>query len=103
MYSEIETDYTSSDNDHFMDPIGVMEATNDAQQNRKEREKYAHKSYYLVLRYLFAVLLIIFLVGIKVISLSDSILLTLLGTSLLQIIGLFKYVMKYLFPSEKKI
>lgn len=72
----------------------------DAKQNRLERLKYAHKSYYLVIRYICAVILIIFLVGINIISLSDSVIMCLIGSTLGQVIGLFAYVMKYLFRYE---
>lgn len=55
------------------------------------------------LSWITAIIVIVFLQGFKIegFSLSDSVLLTLLGTTIANVVGLFILVVKYLFPENK--
>jgi Flp pilus assembly protein TadB len=71
------------------------------EQDNRQRKLYAALTFSLVSAYIATVFVILFMCGLKMIYLSDKILMILLGTSLAQIIGLFTFVMKYLFPNGK--
>ncbi|MCT4644810.1 MAG: hypothetical protein N4A74_07480 [Carboxylicivirga sp.] len=66
-------------------------------QNRRERKRYAVRTFWLVVGYIGCVLLIVVFAGLEFLKLSDTILLALIVTSFAKIIGLFVFVMKYLF------
>ena len=66
------------------------------------RNKFADKTYELVYAYIFFVLGFVFLQGIGLFHLSDSVLITLLSTTSITIIGLLASVIKYLFQRQKK-
>lgn len=82
-------------------PPKGKEKTKSKKQNRKERKKYARRTLRLVVGYLSVVFIIIFLCGYKCMVLSDTILIALVVTSFAQVIGLFAFVMKYLFYTKK--
>jgi len=71
-------------------------------QDREERKDFADKIYYLLIGFLVVVFSIIFLSGFDSIqfTMSDVILTTLLATSSANIIGIFIFVVKYLFKSN---
>jgi hypothetical protein len=69
-------------------------------QDQDERKKYAIYTFRLVAFYVFTILLITISCGLEWLKLSDTVILALLGGSLAQIIGLFAFVMKYLFPNK---
>lgn len=69
-------------------------------QDQDERKKYAIYTFRLVAFYVFTILLITISCGMEWLKLSDTVILALLGGSLAQIIGLFAFVMKYLFPNK---
>lgn len=69
------------------------------QQDRKERKRYANKIFALVALYLVCVGFILSASGLGSahFSLSDSVLLTLLGTTTANVLGTFFFVANYLF------
>ncbi len=69
-------------------------------QDQNERKKYAIYTFRLVAFYVFTILFITVSCGLEWLKLSDTVILALLGGSLAQIIGLFAFVMKYLFPNK---
>ena len=72
----------------------------DRQQDRLERKKYAARVFNFLVLFTFTVLLIVVLNGLSnwiCFYLSDSVLITLITTSLATIVGIFLIVMRYLF------
>jgi hypothetical protein len=78
----------------------------DRKQNRKQRLDYADKIYKFIRMFTIFLGLIIItnnfeLCNIKIINLSDPVLITLLSASFAKILGLFYFVMRYLFPNNQ--
>lgn len=86
-------------------------------QDRKERKRYAKFTFLFLSIFTFVVMFLLFLSGIKgqiffsntigiyyinfsEFHLSDTVLITLISTSLASIVGIFVFVMKYLFKSN---
>lgn len=66
-------------------------------QDRKERKKYGIRTFWLVVAYLGVIFLFIFFAGICFVRLSDAVLIALITTLATNVLGLFYFVMKYLF------
>lgn len=75
----------------------LEEEIKDRVQNRDERKKYAERAFDLVYHYLIVLALILFFGGSGFLRFSDSIYIAMISTLGTSIIGLFHYVMKYLF------
>lgn len=79
------------------------EKVEDLKQNRKERTKYAEYTFSFLCWFCSALFLIIFLSGVNAnpqangFHLSDNVLITLITTSLSTVVGIFIFVMRYLF------
>ncbi len=71
-----------------------------SQQDRDERKKYAKLTFWLVVSYLFIVFVILFFTGFNLIQISDTVLIALVVTSFAQVVGLFAFVMRYLFSKN---
>lgn len=72
-------------------------------QDRKQRKEFAEKIFSFVCLYMFSVFLILFLCGSPSnFKLSDTVLITLLGTTTANVIGILIIVVKYLFSRNKK-
>lgn len=75
----------------------------DLKQNRAERTKYAEYTFNFLCWFCAALFFIVFLSGFNAhhqangFHLSDSVLITLITTSLSTIVGIFIFVMRYLF------
>lgn len=70
-------------------------------QDIEMRKTYANQIFHLMVYYLFAVFLILFLSGSpSSFKMSDNVLMVLLGTTTANVIGLFAIVMNYLFPKK---
>lgn len=69
------------------------------QQDREQRKDFAMMIYRLLVGYLVVVALILFLVAIDCVyvNLSDSVLITILGTTTANILAIFRFVARYLF------
>ena len=72
------------------------------QQDRAERKKFANKIFALLVVFLFVTLGIVVSSGIKNLcfELSDTIMITLLATTAADIIGIFIFVVRYLFKAN---
>lgn len=66
-------------------------------QDRKQRKKFANWIFWVVVLYLIIVLFILCSCGYGCFYISDSVLITLLGTTTANVLGLFAIVAKYLF------
>lgn len=75
----------------------IKEEIKNIAQDRDERKRYADLTYSLVRHYLLVVLLIILFCGASIIKLSDNVILALLGTLATNVLGIFFFVMRYLF------
>lgn len=70
-------------------------------QDRKQRKTFSYYIFGFMCAYMAAVVVIIFFNGFNLTHLSDRVLITLLTTSLVNVIGIFNFVAKYLFPPHK--
>lgn len=69
-------------------------------QDRKQRKVFSYVIFGFMCIYMVATLAIVIFSGYKVLVLSDWVLITLLGTALANVIGIFNFVAKYLFHSK---
>ena len=67
------------------------------QQDRKERKKYGIWAFFLVVGYLAVVLALVFFVGFGYAMLETPVLIGLVTTLATNVLGVFYFVMKYLF------
>ena len=71
------------------------------EQDITERKKYANRSFWLVVGWIVAIFAIIVLQGFSAktgFSISDTVLMTLIGGTTINILGIFIVVANYLFP-----
>lgn len=71
-------------------------------QDRKQRKSFSYWIFGFMCAYMVASLTLVFLCGFKIANLPDKVLITLLTTSLVEVIGTFNIVTKYLFPRHKE-
>ena len=71
-------------------------------QDREARKDYAIKLFVFLVIFIFFVVVIVFLCGVENVrfSLNDPVLIALLTTSSANIVGVFIFVVKYLFPAK---
>jgi hypothetical protein len=72
-----------------------------AEQDKEERKTYANLSFTLVSMWLTMVLVIFIAIGQKRLEYSDTVIVTLLTTTTINVIGIYIIVANYLFPSKK--
>lgn len=78
------------------------EATlNNFLQNQIARRRYSLRIFIITSGWLISVVGILLLVGFKVLDLSDSVLIALLGTTTVNVLGFFIIVIQYLFNKDK--
>ncbi|MEA5425833.1 MULTISPECIES: hypothetical protein [Arcicella] len=70
------------------------------QQDISERKKFAKWIFFMVVGWLISIVAIIVFVGLKLLLLSDSIILGLIGSTTINVTAFFLAVTKYLFPSK---
>jgi hypothetical protein len=70
------------------------------QQDVKERKRYAFWIFFMVAIWLLLILLIIFLVGLGIMTLSDAVVISLITSTTINVAAFFLVVTKYLFPSN---
>jgi hypothetical protein len=68
-----------------------------SRQDRLERKKYATNIFWLLVAFLGATVAIVTLSGLRALCLSDTVIVTLLATTTADVIGIFIFVVKYLF------
>lgn len=73
------------------------EELTDKRQNREERKKYAKWIFWLLVAYVVVVMVLLYFCGFHLTTLSESVLVTLLSTTTVNMIGIFIVVTKYLF------
>ena len=70
-------------------------------QDREQRKIFSYVIFGFMCIYMLISLALVFLDGYGIIFLSDKVLITLLTTSLANVIGIFNFVAKYLFHPKK--
>ena len=69
-------------------------------QDRKERKVYANLTFSLITMWLTFILIIFVAIGKRLLVYSDTVIVTLLSTTTINVIGLFLIVARYLFPPK---
>lgn len=69
----------------------------DIEQDRPERKRFSNYIFVFMCAYVLAAIVMVILSGCGVLTLSDTVLVTLLTTALADVIGVFTFVAKYLF------
>ena len=76
------------------------EKIKDLQQDREQRKILSYALFGFMCLYMVAALVVVFLCGFRIMYLSDTILGILLTTTLADVIGIFSFVVKYLYHSK---
>lgn len=69
-------------------------------QDREQRRRFARDIFWVVVAYLVIVLTVVFFDGFELTNISDTVLVTLLGTTTANVIALLMIVVKYLFHTK---
>lgn len=77
-----------------------QEEIDDRKQDRNQRKKFSGHIFKFMCVYMAVALIIVFLCGLQVMVLDSSVLITLLSTTLANVIGVFTFVAKYLFHNK---
>ena len=83
----------------------ITEFQKDSAQDRSERKTYAGRIFRLLIVWLCVVASILLLRGFSqfsLFSLSDAVLMTLIGSTTASVVGIFIIVAKYLFPQRTR-
>lgn len=102
-----EEEYSSSKDENFIEHALRWEKYLGRKQDRKQRKEFASKIFYFLCVYMTVVFVLLLFAGIKGLrsslsfTLSDTVLLALLGTTTANVISIFIIVAKYLFPNKK--
>ena len=75
---------------------------NDLRQNSGLRRIFANRVFILICIWMAAQMILLYLTGFGLITLSDKIIITLLTTTMVEVLGLFYIIIKYLFNDKSK-
>lgn len=75
----------------------LSEEIEDLKQDRQQRKVFSSRIFTFMCAYMLVSLIIVLLTGLGVMNLEPSIIITLLTTTLANVIGVFNFVAKYLF------
>ncbi len=78
----------------------LSEEIEDLKQDRQQRKVFSSRIFIFMCAYMAVSLIIVFLTGIGIMNLDPSIIITLLTTTLANVIGVFNFVAKYLFHNK---
>lgn len=97
-------DITSSEKDSAQ-RIAIEDRREDLEnkkQNRSQRKSYGNKLFVFLCVYMILVFMILFFCGFSLFgfTLSDTVLITLISTTTANVIGIFAFVVRYLFPAK---
>lgn len=93
--NELTIDYLRAQIDRQREEIEGLK------QDREQRKIFSYVIFGFMYIYMLISLALVFLDGYGIIFLSDKVLITLLTTSLANVIGIFNFVAKYLFHPKK--
>lgn len=86
---------------HRKDVEKKAEEIESLKQDRKQRRIFSYCIFGFMCVYMAAAIAIVFLCGLGVMCLKESVLITLLTTTLANVIGVFNLVAKYLFHNKE--
>ena len=97
-------DITSSEEDSAQ-RIAIEDRREDLEnkkQNRNQRKSYGNRLFWFLCGYMILVFLILFFCGFSLsgFTLSDTVLVALITTTTANVIGIFAFVVHYLFPTK---
>lgn len=95
--SSLEEDISIANNRKALEIEKRREELESLKQDRLQRKSFGGRLFMFMCAYMFSSLLIVSLVGLKCMSLSDVVLVTLMTTTLADVISVFAFVAKYLF------
>lgn len=80
----------------------IVEEIESLKQDRNQRKQFAERIFLSVQNYMIIIVCLLFVQGFHVLyfSLSDTVLVTLLGTTTVNVIGIFAFVARYLFHRD---
>lgn len=80
----------------------IAEEIESLKQDRDQRKQFAERIFLSVQNYMIIIVCLLFVQGFNVLyfSLSDTVLVTLLGTTTVNVIGIFAFVARYLFHRD---
>ena len=78
----------------------LREEVESLKQDREQRKIFGYIIFGFMCVYMAAALVLVFLSGFHSVELSDGVLITLLTTTLANVIGIFNFVAKYLFHAK---
>lgn len=78
----------------------MQEEIKDLRQDRQQRKIFGYCIFGFMCAYMAAALAIVFFCGLGCMRLSDKVLITLLTTTLADVIGIFSFVAKYLYRNK---
>ena len=99
-------DITSSEEDSAQ-RIAIEDRREDLEnkrQNRNQRKSYGNKLFVFLCVYMILVFIVLFFCGFSLFgfTLSDTVLVALITTTTANVIGIFAFVVRYLFYSKQK-
>lgn len=97
----VSIDNVLSDNEKSLNFAQKKEDYLSKKQDREQRKRFALWIFCFMCGYMAVALLIVFLCGFGLMYLSDNVLIVLIGTTLADVIGVFNFVARYLFPQSK--
>lgn len=97
----VSIDNVLSDNEKSLSLAQKREDYLSKKQDREQRKRFAMWIFCFMCGYMAVALLIVFLCGFGLMYLSDSVLMVMIGTTLADVIGVFNFVARYLFPQSK--
>lgn len=82
----------------------LREDIENLRQDREQRKQFAERIFFSVKSYMVCIIFLLFVQGFHILyfSLSDTVLVTLLGTTTINVIGIFAFVARYLFHRHKQ-
>ena len=93
--SALATEYLRAEIDKLKEEVESLK------QNRRQRKIFGFVIFGFMALYMATVLVLVYLKGFGIADLSDAVIITLVTTSLASVIGIFNFVVKYLFHPGK--
>lgn len=92
--SDVQIEYQRAANEKLKEEIRGLK------QDREQRKVFSYCIFGFMCFYMLIALIIVFFSGLKLMALSDTVLVTLISSTLADVIGVFLFVAKYLFHNK---
>lgn len=96
--AEVDKDLTKDFNQKKIERLN--EEIEDLKQDRQQRKVFSSRIFIFMCAYMAVSLIIVFLCGLEWMKLDPAVIITLLTTTLANVIGVFNFVAKYLFHNK---